>query len=574
MKKGSTIVDVRALLAEAVRHHGAGDLARADELYRRVLDAHPDEPDALHLHGVVEHQRGRHQLAVEHIRRALASRPGHPGFLNNLGEAYRAQRQFREAMQCYRQVLEANPRDANALNNLGLALHHSQRFREAERRFDEALAITPGDPEVLMNRGNLLRDEGDLPGALDAYARAIEVAPGFAPAHAWLGVTLYELGRGDEAVAALTHATGLAPLDVEAHNNLKRVLWNLDRRKQLHDSFRRACERLPHEPQAHLNLAESLALNGLYGEAAAAAERALALDRGCARAWSLLGTARAGQGRTADAVEAHERALLLDPEDPALREACATALLDARAFERAHEVLQGGHRIAPRLSSMLAHLTIAMNEIRDPAVDRLVDYRRFVHPRLIEVPEGFDDLESFNAALHEELARQHLTPNHALEQTMRGGTQTLNNLFQNPSGLVAVLKRQVSRVVDDYVASLPEDPSHPFLRYRNPDYVFTGAWSTILRENGYDGSHVHNEGWLSGTYYVRTPELTPEQHAAGEGYIQFGEPPARFASERNASARTVAPQVGLVVLFPSYYWHGVRPFTRGGVRHSVSYDIV
>jgi len=567
-------VDLRALIGEAMRHHGAGDLARADALYRRVLEVEPEEPDARHLHGVVAHQRGRHQIAVEQIRRALAARPGHPGYLNNLGEAYRAQRQFREAMDCYRQVLAANPRDTNAINNLGLALHHLHRFREAEQRFDEALAITPGDPEIHMNRGNLLRDEGDLGRALDAYRKAIDRAPGFAPAHAWLGVTLYELGRGEEAVASLTRATELAPLDIEAHNNLKRVRWNLDQREHLHDSFRRACERLPQAPEAWLNLAESLTLNGLHGEAAEAVERALALDPGCARGWSLLGTVRAGQGLAAQAVEAHQRALALDPEDPHLRESCAYALLDARRYEDAREVLAQGHRIAPRLSSALAHLTIAMNETGDPQVHGLVDYQRFVHPRLIEVPEGFHDLEHFNAALHEELARQHLTPNHALEQTMRGGTQTLNNLFQNPTGLVAVLERQIRKVVDAYVASLPEDPSHAFLRYRNPDYVFTGAWSTILRENGYDGAHVHNEGWLSGTYYVRTPALNPAQLAAGEGCIQFGEPPQRFASERNATRRSVAPQVGLVVLFPSYYWHGVRGFASGGVRHSVSYDVV
>jgi cytochrome c-type biogenesis protein CcmH/NrfG len=64
-------VDTGALLAEAVRHHGAGDLARADALYRRVLAVDPEHPDALHLHGVVAHQRGRHQAAVEHIRRAV-----------------------------------------------------------------------------------------------------------------------------------------------------------------------------------------------------------------------------------------------------------------------------------------------------------------------------------------------------------------------------------------------------------------------------------------------------------------------------------------------------------------------
>ncbi len=574
MSRPNPSADPDRLVAEGLRRHGAGDLDGADGLYRQALRLRPDHPDALHLHGVVAHQRGRHQEAVDSIGRALALRPGNPAFLNNLGEAYRGQRQFNEAIDCYRRALAASPRDAHALNNLGLALHHSHRFHEAGQAFAEALAASPGDPEILANLGHLHRDRGDLEGALARYRDAVEAAPGFAPAHAWLGVTLYELGQGTQAVAALTRATELAPLDVEAHNNLKRVRWNLDQREHLHDSFRRACERLPRMPDAHLNLAESLLLSDEYAAARAAVDAALALAPGSARAHSLMGRALAGLGRREEAVAAHERALALDPEDPLLREECAGALLLAGRPARAREVLAHGHATAPRRSGILARMTIAMNELRDPQVTALVDYRRFVHPQLIHVPEGFANLESFNAALHAELERQHLTPNHALEQTMRGGTQTLNNLFQNPTGLVAVLKRHIEQVVDAYVGSLPDDPSHPFLRYRNPRYVFTGAWSTILRGGGYDGSHIHNEGWLSGTYYVRVPELTPAQHAAREGYIQFGEPPPMFASPRNVTERAVAPEVGLAVLFPSYYWHGVRRFDGGGVRHSVSFDIV
>jgi uncharacterized protein (TIGR02466 family) len=557
-----------------MRRHGAGDLDAADALYRQVLAAQPQHPDANHLLGLAAHQRGRHELAAEHIERALAQRPGNADFLNNLGEAYRAQRRFATAIDCYRRALAARPGDANALNNLGLALHHTHRFDDAERAFRDALRSAGDDPEVQVNLGNLFRDRGDLPGALGCYRRAIEAAPQHAPAHAWLGVTLYEMGQGERAVDALTRATDLAPLDLEAHNNLKRVHWNLDQRERMHDSFRRACERLPRVPDTHLNLAESLLLNDGFAQAADAARRALAVAPASARGHCLLGRALAGLGRIDEALAAHRQALRLDPDDPLLREEHASALLAARRFEHARELLLPAHAAAPRRSSILARLSIAMAELEDPRLDALVDYQRYVHARLIDVPEGFADLESFNAALHEELAAQHLTPNHALEQTMRGGTQTLNNLFQNPRGLVAVLERQIRKVADEFVASLPRDPAHPFLRFADSQRVFTGAWSTILRGGGYDGSHIHNEGWLSGTYYVRVPEFSAQQLAAGEGHIQFGEPPPRFASTRNTSQRLVAPQVGLAVLFPSYYWHGVRPFEGGGLRHSVSYDIV
>jgi len=44
----------------------------AAELYRRVLEADPVHPDALHFAGVLAHQQGRHDEAIALIQRSLA----------------------------------------------------------------------------------------------------------------------------------------------------------------------------------------------------------------------------------------------------------------------------------------------------------------------------------------------------------------------------------------------------------------------------------------------------------------------------------------------------------------------
>ena len=55
----------------AVRAHESGDLDGAEAAYRRILDGRPGHADALHLLGVVEHQRGRHDEAIGLIARAI-----------------------------------------------------------------------------------------------------------------------------------------------------------------------------------------------------------------------------------------------------------------------------------------------------------------------------------------------------------------------------------------------------------------------------------------------------------------------------------------------------------------------
>ena len=57
-------------IEEGMARHRAGDHSEAETIYRRVLQADPEHPDALHLLGLIAYQRGRNEDAVESIRRA------------------------------------------------------------------------------------------------------------------------------------------------------------------------------------------------------------------------------------------------------------------------------------------------------------------------------------------------------------------------------------------------------------------------------------------------------------------------------------------------------------------------
>ena len=87
---GGAVPGVAGLLQAGLKHHQAGRLAEAEGCYRRVLAAQPDHADALHLLGVLYHQRGEHARAIELMNRAVALRPNVPACHANLAEAYRA----------------------------------------------------------------------------------------------------------------------------------------------------------------------------------------------------------------------------------------------------------------------------------------------------------------------------------------------------------------------------------------------------------------------------------------------------------------------------------------------------
>ena len=69
-------MDVQSQQQQAIAAHRAGDLARAEALYRQVLRADRDNVPALHMLGFLCAQQSRYDEAVRLIGRALERQPG------------------------------------------------------------------------------------------------------------------------------------------------------------------------------------------------------------------------------------------------------------------------------------------------------------------------------------------------------------------------------------------------------------------------------------------------------------------------------------------------------------------
>jgi hypothetical protein len=100
-------------------------------------------------------------------------------------------------------------------------------------------------------------------------------------------------------------------------------------------------------------------------------------------------------------------------------------------------------------------------------------------------------------------------------------------------------------------------------------YGFCGAWSVRLNGGGFHINHIHPEGWLSSAFYVRTPS----DLKGDEGALKFGQP-GPPTSPSLAEEHLVRPAPGLLVLFPSYMWHGTVPFASAERRLACAFDIV
>ena len=62
-------------------------------------------------------------------------------------------------------------------------------------------------------------------------------------------------------------------------------------------------------------------------------------------------------------------------------------------------------------------------------------------------------------------------------------------------------------------------------------------------------------------------------HKRDQGVLTFGEP-GIVTTPPLAAEYTVRPEVGMLVLFPSYFWHGTVPFSSNQARLTVAFDAV
>ncbi len=300
--------------AIAIQHHQGGRLQAAEQIYRQILAAEPNQPDALHLLGVIAHQVGKHEVAIETIGRAIRLQGSVASYHNNLGEAYRALRRISEAVACYRRAVELKPDYVEAHNNLGVVLTDLGKLGEAVACCRRALELKPDYAMAHNNLGNALMDQGKLDEAVAAYGRALELQRDYAEAHYNLGNAFQRQGRLDEAVACGRRALALKPDYAEAHNNLGNTLKDQKKLDEAVACYRRTLVLKPDYAVAHCNLGVAFSEQGKPDEAVACYRRALELKPDFVEAHYNLGNAFSDQGNLDEAIACYRRVLELQPD--------------------------------------------------------------------------------------------------------------------------------------------------------------------------------------------------------------------------------------------------------------------
>ena len=326
------------LLQQGIARHQSGNTADAELAYRQVLEALPQQPDALHLLGVCRHQNGDHESAVDLIRRSVKRNPKNPDAYSNLGAALNALGQADEAAKCFHKAAQLNPKLLDAHVNLAILSARRGADEQAIRSYRAAHKLNAAEPKYRLRLAELYLKREKCSDATDWFERYLAIKPNDAAAHSNAAFAYEQLDRWEAAETHYRQAVALDSDKPEFANNLANVLRRAGKAEEAEALFETVlametsqwedlshyagalfnCGKLskalalyetltlerPDDAELHRAFGRALMWAGKHADAEAPLRRTVKLDPDLHRAWIDLAHCLLHQRKIEDAIEA------------------------------------------------------------------------------------------------------------------------------------------------------------------------------------------------------------------------------------------------------------------------------
>ena len=301
-------LSVNQALSKAKSHEKKGEILEAQELYKEVLDAFPNNkkaklmlanldksfqngnvkkpPSNIINQLVALYNQGHLSLVIEHCQRFIGQFPDAFIIWNILGAANKGLGRVEEASKAFMKVVKLNPTYADGYNNLGVTLQEQGKFEGALMAYKKAISIKPNYAEAYNNLGNTLLEQGEPAGAISSYKKAISIDSNFAEANYNMGFALSSINKPEEAIVAYNNAISIKPNYSEAYCNLGNAYKEIGKLNEAIDFYRNAISINPKYAQVYNNLGKVFQEQDKLELAMEAYKKATSLKLEYSEAWT------------------------------------------------------------------------------------------------------------------------------------------------------------------------------------------------------------------------------------------------------------------------------------------------
>lgn len=158
-----------------------------------------------------------------------------------------------------------------------------------------------------------------------------------------------------------------------------------------------------------------------------------------------------------------------------------------------------------------------------------------------------------------------------------GGYQSSEDFLSSKDPTIVKLVDQIKKALEKYFPSFYQAHTGNAFEVEKSAFNFIiWGWYTVLRSSQWNSPHIHPRSSISGIFYVDTPTTGHDSTSTDySGWVGFLDP--RCGSQLwplpNQMTQMYFPPVpGSLVIFPSYLYHFVAPFSLGGERISIAFN--
>lgn len=592
-------------ITTAINHINRGEFTSALDVLKTLSNLQAKNPQLWHLRATAERKLGLFKASEKHFLKALKLAPNQAEIINAYGNLLKQVDQVELAKIKFKKAINCNPNYIDPHINLANILFSENNYNQAKAYFKSALIINrnnlsakvglakclnkteqeieaknilvavlkdqPNHEQSLYLLGQIEKDDGNIEAAKKLFNAISAQSNVIIQASKALASCYLIEDKVDTSINIYEKVINNSPLDYDAHHQLSLIKWS--KSLPINECFSNY--------ETAIKRTNSTLLMGEYGrkllhakeynKAIEVADNVLSESKNDPIAYIIKSNSLRELGEFEEAVSVSTQGIKYNKNHLGLIYeqghafiANDNAVASLKIFDRLARNDQNGLSCIALKSTSLKMLgeTAAYNELCDP--------NKFIYCSEISSPNNDWSLAEFNEKLNVELTQLHTSKQQPLDQSLINGTQTIGDLFPSKSEYINMLDTHLQRQIKYYIEGFSKHKKHPFLKRLNTSFQYQGSWSVLLQKQGFHKHHYHSEGWISGPYYNQIPSAV---NFSGEGWIEFGVPGFNMKTKLEADY-IVKPQSGLLVLFPSYFWHGTRPFTSDETRMTISFDVV
>ncbi len=503
---------------------------------------------------------GQVGFAESASKKLLKTYPRSFSVLNLYGNALAAQNKFKDAVSVFRKATEIDPNVPEIYFNMGILLTNLNRVDEAINSYKKVLRLKPELTDALYNLGYALQSQNRFEEAGSYYQKAIEQQPNFLEAIANLGVCLQEQGRLDEAVAIYQRALTISQ-DAKLYFNLGTVLKNQGKLADAIATYNQALELKPDYAEVHSNIGEVLREQGRYDESVNAYKQALELDPSLPLANYSLAVYLYDSCDLPQALSYFQRSQYADWQERTLYCLYKTGQFDE--FKQGLDQLKKARHSSPFLATLAGHYAENFGTVND--------YNFCKNPLDLVCHVPVPELKGDSELLKQLLADiEQADIEEKSQGRLHNGVQSAGNLFKRSEASFQQVGKLVARAIDDYRDNLKGETGI-FAKGFPKQTTIASSWYVKMKTGGHLTSHIHEEGWVSGALYLALPK---QKTHPDEGSIELSTHGDDYPKQHdNFPSKTIAPEVGDIVMFPSSVFHRTIPFTSDEERICIAFDL-